>query len=106
MGTKFSKDWAEWIAIFLLLVGFTVAIIIDTPLMHLIIIFLAGLMAGKLWYKERKQVRFPFFIILLGLMIGYTAGIMVRKGNVFLVVLIFLIGMVINYLVYKKGILG
>ena len=102
---NFSKDWAEWIGTFLLIIGLIVALIINKPIVHFIVIFIAGMISGRLWYKERKQIKFPFFLILLGLILGYSIGIIIRKGDIFAIIFTFLLGLILNYILYKTKIL-
>jgi len=91
--------WAELFAIALLVVGFIFSFTtIGSSFVSYIVVFLWGMMFGRLWYKLRKSFRFPWLLIIIGFLVGYVLASMIHDyGKPFLLVLFYFIGMVISY---------
>lgn len=102
IGTVLWKQWVEVFFIILLMVGFLIAISIRSAAINYIVIFLAGMMAGRLFYEKLgKQPIFAFFLIIVGFLLGYMLGsFMVNKK---LIVFFFIAGTLISYYTHKKG---
>jgi len=102
IGTIFWKQWAEVFFIILLMIGFLISISIKSPAMNYAVIFLAGMMAGRLIYEKKgKQPVFAFFLIIVGFLFGYMLGSF--NFNRKLIVFFFIVGAVVSYQIHKKG---
>lgn len=102
MATAVWQQWAEVFFIILLLIGFLMAISIKSYIMHYIVIFLAGMMAGRLIYEKKgKQPVFAFFLIIVGFLFGYMLGSF--SINKKMIVFFFIIGSLASYYIHKKG---
>jgi len=96
------KNWAEVVAFMFLIIGFLVAISLESAAFVYIVIFLSGVLAGRYYFsKIRKQPLFPFFLIIIGLLIGYVIGSF--NANRVIVVLLFFSGWVASHYIHKKG---
>ena len=102
IGTMVWKDWPEVMGLLLLLVGFAVALSIQSVWLNYIIIILAGLMAGRVIFKKKgNQPLFPFILIIIIFLVGYLLGSF--AFNRVLILFVFLISTYISYKIHKKG---
>lgn len=68
-------------------------------MMSYVVIFLFGLLAGRLMYYRKYS--FPFYIIGFALLLGYVLG--TRYGQWKLVILFFLLGSAASYYAHAQG---
>ncbi|MBW2978115.1 hypothetical protein KY331_04685 [Candidatus Woesearchaeota archaeon] len=102
IGTVLWKQWAEVFFIILLLIGFLIAVSIKSAAMNYVVIFLGGLMAGRLLYEKKgKQPIFAFFLIIVGFLFGYMLGSFAVNKK--LIVIFFIAGTLASYYIHKKG---
>jgi len=101
-GETFWKNWAEILTLGLLIMGFLIAISMSNPFLTYLIVFLAGLLAGRYYFKKiGKQPLFPFFLIIIGFLIGYSLGSFTANRK--MVIALFIISWIISHYVHKKG---
>ncbi len=91
--------WVEMVAFIVLLVGFVFSIFIQSAFVTYVVITLFGLLAGRFIYYKRHG--FPFYIITMGLLIGYVLGS--RYGEWKLIVLLFLFSTAGSYYIHQQG---
>lgn len=103
--TLLFEHWPETLAAALLLVGFFIALIIQSPFMHYLVIFVAGLLCGRILYdKHRVQPIFPFVLIVTGFFLGYMLGAV--SASKLTVLVLFLIGLTLSYQAHQRGYVG
>jgi len=100
---NFSKNWAEISALILLIIGFILSATSTNDLAGYAIIFLCGLIVGKAWFKRKKQIKIPSFVIIMGFLIGYLLGSYYQNNKI--IILFFIVGAVLSYYLYDKKIL-
>ena len=101
IGTILWKQWAETFFIILILLGFLVSISIESALLNYIVIFCAGLMAGRTIFKKKgRQPLFPFFLIIVGFLLGYMLGSFEFSKKI--ITFLFILGTIISYYIHKK----
>ncbi len=66
-----------------------------------IVIFLSGMIGGRLLYERKKKITMPYYIILIGFMIGYTIG--TYYGSRKVVIVLFVLGILFSYHLHNKG---
>ena len=99
------EHWAEVLATIILLVGFFIALIIQSPGLHYLVIFLGGLLCGRMLYdKHRTQPIFPFVLIVIGFFLGFMLGAI--AANKLVIMILFLLGLTISYQSHKRGYIG
>ncbi len=102
VGEIYWKRWAEVFFVILLLCGFFIAVSIKSVLLNYIVVFFAGLMAGRLLaMKFRKQPMFAYVLIIIGFLLGYLIGSF--EINKKMIALWFIIGGIISYYMHRKG---
>ena len=99
----FFKNWAEVFFFILLVIGFLVALASPSAVMSYIVIFICGLIAGRLIYDRKHKGLFPYFIIIIGFFIGYLLG--AYRGEREVMSVLFVLGALIGYYIYDKGLL-
>ena len=102
-GGEFSKDWAEYIALTFLIVGFIVSLSSRSAAILYAIALLSGAMLGRWWFRFKKSLKVPAAIIITGFLIGYVLGSFYGSRKV--VVALFMIGMVLSYVLHDKKII-
>jgi hypothetical protein len=91
--------WVEMVAFIVLVVGFVFSIFIRSAFVTYIVITLFGLLAGRFIYYKRHG--FPFYLITMGLLIGYVLGS--RYGQWKLIIVLFFLGGAVSYYVHQQG---
>lgn len=102
IGEFYWKNWAEVFFVLLLLIGFLASITVRNVAVGYIIILCAGLMAGRVFAQTvKRQPLFPYFLIILGFLIGYLLGAYYLNKKI--IILLFVIGIILSYIIHKKG---
>jgi len=104
MGTGyFFRSWAEFLFFVLLIIGFLFSLAAPSAVLSYIIIFAAGMMAGRLIYERKQKLQFPYYLIIIGFLIGYLIG--ARYGNWQVIMVLFVLGSLTSYYMHDKGII-
>jgi hypothetical protein len=106
----FAKAWVEIYFIFMLAIGFFMSHGIKVAVLSYIIIFLSGLIFGRLLYARRKEGIVPIILIMIGYILGYVYGLDkeygLNKGSTKMaIVSFFIIGNYLSYQLHKEKIL-
>jgi len=104
---NYWKDWPEIIGFILLIIGFVVALGAGSAVLAYIFVLLAGFMGGRIWFAVKEDFKIPWFIILLGFLIGFIIGNRVRGGygDIRIIVFFYVFGIVVSYYLHDKGII-
>ena len=98
------KNWIEILALIILIFGFFMALTMPNPIYIYIVIFIGGLFAGRYYFsKIGKKALFPFFLIIIGFLLGYTIGAV--SADRWIVIILFFLGWLISHKVHKEGII-
>jgi hypothetical protein len=103
---KFSleKHWVETFALISLLVGFLIAVVVRETSLLYAFIFLAGFLAGRVFYFTHKRTFIlPLILLVLGFLVGYFVGSI--WTNRFVSLSIFIIGFLLSYYLHLNQIL-
>lgn len=98
---EFADDWPELAAVIFLFLGFILALASSTFTIAYIVIFLLGLMFGRTWYRFHRARKTALVMSIAACLLGFGFGAIL--GNLQLVVLVFLLGILIGYWVHQKG---
>jgi len=101
---NWSEQWAEAFTLFFVALGFFLGIILINPAYSYFSVFLAGGLAGRIFYMKRfKEPILPFVLIILGFLFGYlVASIWASR---FWILVLFAIGFGVSYYLHLKKIL-
>ncbi|GAF86208.1 unnamed protein product, partial [marine sediment metagenome] len=87
----------------LLVIGFLLSLAAPSAVLSYLMIFACGMMGGRIWYEQRDNFKFPFFLIIIGFLIGYLIG--TRYANLVVLIAFFVIGGILSYYLHKKKII-
>lgn len=99
----FYKNWTEFFFAVLMVIGILIALLAPSAVISYAIISLSGIFAGRLIYERRHKIQLPYFMIIVGFVIGYLLG--VYYGSKRVVIVLFVIGAIIGYKLYEKGVI-
>ena len=72
---KIDEQWVETFALFFIVLGFVLSILIKNTNLIYLTSLIAGFVAGRVFYLKRfKEPIFPFVIIIIGFLVGYVIG--------------------------------
>ena len=92
--------WVELLALALLIVGFVVSLSSGSAVISYAVIFLSGMILGRLWYKFRNTLKIAWVIVILGFLAGFMLGS--RYGNRTVITVFFISGFLISYIIHEK----
>ena len=95
------KSWAEFFFFVLMVVGFIIALFAPSAFIAYIVVFISGMIAGRLLYDRKHKMKFPYYIIIVGFLIGYLLG--TYYGSRKIVIILFVLGALFSYNLYNKG---
>lgn len=95
-----AYNWVEYVFLLLLIIGFILALNVGSAVMAYGIIFICGFISGRLVYKLKRNITLPFYIIILGFLLGYVLGS--YYGNKKLIVAFFLVANIVSFFLYDK----
>ena len=72
----------------------------QSAVLSYIIIFIAGMMGGRLIYERRKSMVFPYILIIIGFLIGYLIGS--RYGSWLVTTVLFVLGSILSYYLHEQ----
>jgi len=99
-----EERWTQIFALLFLVIGFLVAIILQSAFFSYLAVLLGGFLAARLYYMKRfKEPIFPFIMIIIGFLVGYLiGGIWVSR---FWIIIFFALGFAVSYYLHVKEIL-
>ena len=101
MAEFFFKNWVEFFFFVLMVVGYMIGLLATSAVISYIVIFLSGMIFGRLLYDRKMKLTFPYYVILIGFLIGYVIG--TYYGSRKIVIVLFIIGVIFSYYLNKKG---
>ena len=100
---KTSQRWAEYWALFLLVLGFLFSIQTKNVVVLYGIAFLFGAIFGRFFWKYRKNLKGSALTIILGFLVGFLLG--AQAGERKVLILLFVLGIAVSWYVHDKNIL-
>jgi len=103
MTNFFFKSWAEFFFFTIMILGFLIALWATSfsAVISYVVVFLSGMMGGRLLYERKKKLTIPYYIILAGFLIGFLVGTF--YGSKTVVIVLFILGILFSYHLYNKG---
>jgi hypothetical protein len=101
-GGFFLDNWPEIFFFVVLVIGFIISITLQSAVIIYTTILLSGIMAGRLIFEREQKMKFPYFLIIIGFLIGYLIGVQYGERKVMIV--LFVIGGFMGYYFRKKKI--
>jgi hypothetical protein len=105
MELELETKWPETIALLLLVVGFIIAVVLQSPSLSYLAIILSGGLAGRIYYEKNSKVKlYPLILIILGFLVGYFIGTFWVSR--ILILVLFGISFGVSYYLHLKKIFG
>ena len=103
MADFFFKSWVEFFFFVLMVFGFVIALWATSfsAVISYVVVFLSGMIGGRLLYDRKGKLTYPYYIILFGFLIGFVIGTFYGSRNV--VIILFVIGVIFSYHLFNKG---
>jgi hypothetical protein len=95
------RSWAEFFFFVVMVVGFIIALWAPSAFVSYIVVFLSGMIGGRLLYDRKRKLTIPYYIILAGFLIGYVIG--TYYGSRKVIIILFVLGVLLGYHLYNKG---
>jgi len=95
-----QERWVEIISLFLLIIGFLLALISGSAVVSYILIIICGLISGANLHKRKFGYKLPFFIIIIVFLIGFVIGDF--YGETRFIIVFFIIGNYAGYLIHRR----
>ena len=100
---EFYKNYMEFFFLLLMALGIVIALMSPSAMISYAVIFLSGMFAGRIIYLRKSKLQLPYFMIIAGFVIGYLFG--VYYGSRIILIALFVLGALLGYKLYSKGIL-
>jgi len=99
----YAENWPEYAGFLLLAIGFFIALGAGSAVIAYVMVLAAGSMGGRLWFRIKEGHKVPWFIILLGFLVGFVIGS--RYGDARIIIFFYIFGIVLSYYLHDKGII-
>ncbi len=96
-------DWPEFFAIVFMIIGFGLALFSDNLIIAYIVVFLMGLLFGRVWYRGKKTNQIPLFLSIVFFLLGFMIGTLFASLQI--IVLLMLAGVILGFWLHEKGII-
>lgn len=95
------RSWVEFWFFVTLVAGFIIAILSGSAVISYLMIFICGLMSGRLIFERHEKLVFPYYLIIIGFLLGFIIG--TPWGNNEIIVILYILGILLGYEVVSKG---
>ena len=103
MASLFQRNWTEMFFFALLVIGFLFSLATPSAVLSYALIFVVGMMGGRLIYQRKNKLKFPYYLMIIGFLIGYIFGALYGNRNI--MIILFVIGAFLSYYLHDKGII-
>lgn len=86
-----------------LVAGFIIALLSGSAVVSYVMIFICGLMSGRLILERHEKLVFPYYLIIIGFLIGFVVGTPWGQSEV--IVILYILGILLGYEVIHRGFL-
>ncbi|MBA3064570.1 hypothetical protein FP803_03985 [Candidatus Woesearchaeota archaeon] len=95
--------WVEYVALIVLFIGFIISMSSGSAFLSYLIIFLSGLLTGRILFQNRKALPFKYYILMLVFLIGYILGTYDSYGSRKVIVIFFILSNILSYYIHDRG---
>lgn len=100
----FESKWMEFFFLLIAAIGLVFALVVPSAIIGYALVFVSGYFAGRVLFQRKNNIVFPFYVIFAGFLIGYLIGI--QYGNRVIATVIYILGAVLSYQLYSRGVLS
>lgn len=106
---SYYKNWVEIWFFIVLIIGFVLSIIVKSAVITYLIIFIVGMMAGRIMYWRHHMLKAGYYIIIIGFLVGYIIASILKPnltyGSVQVMLILFALGWLLSYYLHEKKII-
>jgi len=95
--------WVEYVALVVLFIEFFISMSSGSAFLSYLVIFLSGLLTGRIVFQNRKALPFKYYILMLVFLVGYIIGTYVSFGSRKVIVVVFILSNILSYYIHDKG---
>ena len=95
--------WVEYVALVVLFIGFFISMSSGSAFLSYLVIFLSGLLTGRIVFQNRKALPFKYYILMLVFLVGYILGTYVSFGSRKVIVVVFILSNILSYYIHDRG---
>ncbi|MBT4823634.1 hypothetical protein HN695_04550 [Candidatus Woesearchaeota archaeon] len=95
-----TRFWVEYSFIFILIIGFIVALWSGSAVVTYMIILLSGIIIGRGWLLRKYHFQIPFVLITIAYLVGFVFGSF--HGETKYILIFFIVGMYIGYVLHSR----
>jgi len=77
---------------------------VPSAVISYLVIFLAGMVGGRLLYKYKFHLKFTWILVIFGFLVGFVIGS--TYGDTKIIILLFIIGNATSYYLHDQGYLS
>jgi len=100
---NYHKNSAEILFFVLLVIGFIISLFSGSAIISYLIIFITGMMAGRLIFERKGKLKFAYYLITIGFLIGYILGAFYGNRNI--TIILFILGALLSYYLHDRKII-
>ncbi|MBN1386705.1 hypothetical protein JW968_07105 [Candidatus Woesearchaeota archaeon] len=100
-GLEYYMDWAEIFFFILLVIGFVLSLSTGSAFVSYVIIILTGLLSGRILHDRKHKGKFPYYLIIIGFLLGYLIGNFYANTKVLM--FLFIVVNIFSYWLHEKG---
>ncbi|MBS3137671.1 hypothetical protein J4232_04515 [Candidatus Woesearchaeota archaeon] len=97
----FKEQWPELFSLFLLVVGFVVALFSKSAAITYIMIIVCGLVSGRMLFFRKYRMKMLFYMVTAAFLIGFIIGSF--YGETRYIVVFYIIGNYVGYFLHKEA---
>jgi len=95
--------WVEYVALIVLFIGFFISMLSGSAFLSYLIIFLSGLLTGRILFQQRKALPFKYYILMFVFLLGYILGTNFSFGSRKVIIIVFILSNVLSYYIHDRG---
>jgi uncharacterized membrane protein AbrB (regulator of aidB expression) len=99
------KNWPELLALCILIIGFIFGVTsLHSSVMFLFISFLFGLTFGRIWFKNKEELKYPTILGIIAFLFGFilSAALLGYINTIIYIPIIFFIGVFISFYLHER----
>jgi len=95
--------WAELVTFIFLIIGTLLSLMSDSAVVTYVIIFICGIVVGRNAHVRRRGLTMPFYLIVIGFIVGYIIGATAQnRGNPIIILICFAVGIYAGHYLHKN----
>ena len=97
---NWHDSWVEILFWTLFGFGIIIALALHSELFSYLVIFMIGLLAGRIIYQRKGMLNFKVYLLIAGLILGWIIGDL--WGYAFTTIILFILGAVLSYMLHSN----